>query len=217
MSVSIVLADDHPVVRHGLRGLLESQRDWVVVGEARNGLEAVEQVGRLKPNVLVADLMMPEIDGLEVTRRVGELSPQTSVIILSMHANEAYVLEAMRAGAVGYVLKDSSAEELTQAVRQVLAGNHFLSACLSERAILVYLQKAESSAAREPYDLLTPRERQVLRMAAEGLNHSEIGRRLSISPRTAESHRTSLMRKLGFHSQTDLIRFALEKGILPKE
>jgi len=217
MTVSILLADDHPVVRRGLRGLLESQVDWSIVGEARNGLDAVAQVGRLKPNVLIVDLMMPELDGLEVTRRVRQLSPQTFVIVLSMHANEAYVLEALRAGAVGYVLKDSSAEELTQAVRQVLAGNRFLSAALSERAIDAYLKKAESSAAREPYDMLTARERQVLRLAAEGLNNSEIGEQLSISPRTAETHRTNLARKLGFRSQTDLIRFALQKGILPKE
>ena len=217
MTVSILLADDHPVVRRGLRGLLESQVDWSIVGEARNGLDAVAQVGRLKPNVLIVDLMMPELDGLEVTRRVRQLSPQTFVIVLSMHANEAYVLEALRAGAVGYVLKDSSAEELTQAVRQVLAGNRFLSAALSERAIDAYLKKAESSAAREPYDMLTAREQQVLRLAAEGLNNSEIGEQLSISPRTAETHRTNLARKLGFRSQTDLIRFALQKGILPKE
>jgi DNA-binding NarL/FixJ family response regulator len=217
MSVSILLADDHPIVRRGLRGLLEGEKDWAVVGEASNGSEAVEQVGRLKPAVLVVDLMMPGIDGLEVIRRVRQLSPQTCVVILSMHANEACVLEALRAGASGYVLKDSTAEELAEAVRQVLAGRRFLSASLSERAIEAYVHKANSGAAREPYDMLTAREQEVLRLAAEGLTNSEIGNRLSISPRTAETHRTNLMRKLGFESPTDLIRFAIRKGILPNE
>ena len=215
MTVSILLADDHPIVRRGLRGLLENQADWQVVGEASNGAEAVEQVGRLQPNVLIVDLMMPEIDGLEVTRRVRQLSPQTHIIILSMYANEAYVLEALRAGAAGYVLKDSTAEDLAEAVRQVLTGRHFLSAVLSERAIQVYARQAADSAALEPYDLLTEREREVFRLAAEGMNNHAIGKRLGISPRTAETHRTNLMRKLGFGSQSDLIRFAIRKGILP--
>ena len=215
MTVSILLADDHPVVRRGLRGLLESQSGWQVVGEASNGAEAVEQVGRLQPNVLIVDLMMPEIDGLEVTRRVRQLSPQTHIIILSMYANEAYVLEALRAGAAGYVLKDSTAEDFAEAVRLFLAGRHFLSAALSERAIQVYARQAAESAALEPYDLLTAREREVFRLAAEGMNNHAIGKRLGISPRTAETHRTNLMRKLGFGSQADLIRLAIRKGILP--
>jgi DNA-binding NarL/FixJ family response regulator len=215
MTVSILLADDHPIVRQGLRDLLESQPGWKIIGEAGNGIDATDLVGQLKPNILVVDLMMPKIDGLEVTRRVRQLSPQTGVVILSMHANEAYVIEALRSGASGYVLKDSTTEELTEAIRHVLAGRRFLSAALSDRAIEAYAQKAESGAAREPYDMLTAREREVLRLAAEGLTNVEIGERLAISPRTAETHRKNLTHKLGFTSNADLIRFAIRKGILP--
>jgi two-component system, NarL family, response regulator NreC len=215
-SLTIILADDHHLVRQGLRALLEAEEDWSVIGEAANGLEAVELVERLKPRMLIVDLMMPGLNGLEVTRQVTQRCPQTRVILLSMHANEPYVMEALRHGAGGYVLKDSSAAELIQAVREVAAGHHYLSPPLSERAIHAYIQRANATAL-DPYDTLTSREREVLHLAAEGLNNQEIAARLIISPRTAETHRTNLMRKLGLRNQTDLIRYALRRGILPME
>jgi two-component system response regulator NreC len=213
---TIVLADDHHVVRQGLRALLEGQPDFQLVGEAGDGLEAVQLTERLKPDVLIIDLMMPSLNGLEATRQVGQRSSHTRVVILSMHANEAYVLEALRNGAAGYVLKDSSAADLVQAVREVVAGRRYLSAPLSERAIAAYIQKA-SDVALDPYEMLTNREREVLHLAAEGRTNAEIADQLSISPRTAETHRANLMHKLGLRTHTDLIRYALRRGILPME
>jgi len=213
---TIVLADDHHIVRQGLRVLLEGQPDFQLVGEAGDGLEAVQLTERLKPDVLIIDLMMPSLNGLEATRQVSQRSPHTRVVILSMHANEAYVLEALRNGAAGYVLKDSSAADLVHAVREVVAGRRYLSSPLSERAIAAYIQKA-SDVTLDPYEMLTNREREVLHLAAEGNTNAEIADQLSISPRTAETHRANLMHKLGLRTHTDLIRYALRRGILPME
>jgi DNA-binding NarL/FixJ family response regulator len=213
---TIVLADDHPVVRRGLRALLEAVPDFRVTGETGDGLEVVRLVEELRPQVLVLDLMMPGVGGLEVARQVNLRFPTTKVVILSMHANEAYVLEALRNGASAYVLKDAGGGELLQAVRSVVAGSRYLSAPLSERAIADYVEKAKS-APLDPVGELTTREREVLGLAAEGQSTGDIAARLGISPRTAETHRANLMRKLGLHSQTDLVRFAIRQGILPPE
>ena len=210
----IVIADDHPVVRHGVRSLLQTDPDFTVVAEADDGLETVQLVEKLQPDVLVVDLMIPGLSGLEVTRQVKQRTPATRVVILSMHANEPYVLEALKNGAAGYVLKDSSGTDLTQAIRQVLLGQRYLSPPLSERAVEAYLQRSQA-ASLDPYDSLTEREREVLHLAAEGLSNPEVATRLSISPRTVETHRANLMRKLGLKTQTDLIRYALRRGILP--
>lgn len=211
---AIVLADDHHVVRQGLRGLLEAEPDFSIAGEAADGLQAVDLVDRVKPDVLVIDLMMPGLSGLDVTRQVRQRSPRTHIVILSMHSNEAYVLEALRNGAAAYVLKDSTAADLVHAVREVVAGRRYLSPPLSERAIETYAEKAKSTSL-DPYETLTTRERQVLHLAAEGYTNAEIGDRLSISPRTVETHRANLMRKLGLESHTNLIRYALHRGIIP--
>jgi DNA-binding NarL/FixJ family response regulator len=214
---SIVLADDHTVVRAGLRALLEGgQSGFHVVGEAADGLEAVQLVERQKPDVLVVDVMMPGLNGIEVTRQVRQRVPQTRVVVLSMHASEPYVLEALRHGASGYVLKDASSEQLVQAVREVAEGRPYLSPPLSERAIAAYVERAQP-AALDPYELLTTREREVLQLAAEGLSNTEIAQRLTLSPRTVEMHRGNLMRKLDLQSQTDLVRFAIRHGIISAE
>jgi two-component system response regulator NreC len=213
---TIVLADDHHIVRHGLRSLLEAEPDFSVVGETGDGLEAAQLVERLQPDVLVLDMMMPGLNGLEVTRQVGQRSRRTHVVILSMHANEAHVLEALRAGAAAYVLKESTYAELVRAVREAVAGRRYLSPPLSERAIEAYLKKAES-AALDPYEMLTAREREVLHLVVEGHTSAEIADRLFVSRRTVETHRANLMRKLGLSTHTDLIRYALQRGILPME
>jgi two-component system response regulator NreC len=212
----IVLADDHPVVRHGVRSLLQSDPEFTVVGEASDGIETVQVVEKLSPDVLVVDLMIPGLNGLEITRQVRQRSPMTRVIILSMHANEPYVLEALKNGASGYVLKDSSGTDLIQAVRMVATGQRYLSPPLSERAVEAYMMKSQESSF-DAYDGLTDREREVLQLAAEGLSNPDIAGRLSISPRTVETHRANLMRKLSLKTQTDLIRYALKRGILPME
>ena len=210
---TIVLADDHHIVRHGLQRLLEAEPNLSVVGEAADGREAVNLVEQLKPNVLILDLMMPGLHGLEVIRQISQRSPLTRVIVLSMYANEAYVLESLRNGAYAYVLKDSHAADVVLAVREVVADRYYLSPPLSQRALEAYRQKAEAMPLN-PYETLTAREREVLQLAAEGYSSTEIAASLSISPRTVEAHRAATMRKLGLHTQTDLIRYALRRGIL---
>jgi two-component system, NarL family, response regulator NreC len=213
MTTSILLADDHHLVRQGIRTLLESETELEVIGEASNGIECVQMVEKLRPEVLVLDLMMPGINGLEVTRQVSD---QTKVIILSMHSNEAYVFEALQKGAYGYVLKDSSAEELIQAVQEVARGKRYLSPPFSERAITAYVQKSQL-ASTDLYESLSNREREILYMVATGCSNNEISATLSISPRTVEGHRSNIMHKLNLQSQADLIRYAIRKGILPLE
>lgn len=211
--ITILLADDHIVVREGLRALINSHEDLHVVGEASNGTEALEMIEQLQPQVAVLDMMMPGLNGLEVTRRVYRT---TRVLILSMHANEAYVIEALKKGASGYVLKDSTGSDLVQAIRMVAMGQHYLSAPFSERAISAYVERSRTGTM-DPYDTLTVREREILQLVAEGRNTAEIAQRLSISPRTVEAHRANLNRKLDLHTQADLIRFALRRGLLPGE
>ncbi len=210
----ILLADDHHVVRQGLRALLQSEPHFELVGEAGDGLEAVRLAERLKPDVLITDVMMPGLNGLEVARQVSKSLPRTRIIILSMYTNDAYVFEALKNGALGYVLKDSQAADLIQAVREVAAGRRYLSPPLSERALELYMRQVES-VPEDPYELLTDREREVLQLVAEGRTSAEIAERLFISPRTAEGHRANLMRKLNLQTQADLIRFAVKRGIVP--
>ncbi len=211
--ITIVLADDHIVLRQGLRSLIDAQPDLKVVAEASNGQEALQMVQEFKPDVLVLDLMMPGLNGLEITRQVFRM---TKVLILSMHANEAYVIEALKKGASGYLLKDTTAAELTQAIRMVAAGLRYLSAPFSERAISAYVERAKTGTL-DPYETLTAREREILQLVAEGRSTAEISERLSISTRTVEAHRANLNRKLDIHSHADLIRFAIKKGLLPME
>ena len=212
--IRLVLADDHHVVRQALRTLLESEPSFEVVGEAPDGLKAMELVARVEPDVLVADLMMPGLGGMEVTRQVVRRHPKIRVVILSMHMNEAHVLEALRCGAHGYVRKDATAADLIRAIRDVAAGHLYLSPPFSDQAIEAYRQRAADAEA-DPYDQLTAREREVLQLAAEGLGNIEMATRLGISPRTVETHRAHVMRKLGLRGLTDVVRYALRRGLLP--
>jgi two-component system response regulator NreC len=211
---TVVVADDHPLVREGLRALLDAQEDFTVIGQAADGLIAVALVERLRPDVLLLDVMMPGLNGLEVARQVAQCSPKTRVVILSMHANEPYVLVALRNGVAGYILKDASSDEVMRGLREVAAGRRYLSGSLSERAIEAY-SRAGQAAPLDLYETLTTREREILQLTAEECNAAEIATRLGISPRTVESHRAAFMRKLGLQSQVDLIRYALRRGILP--
>jgi DNA-binding NarL/FixJ family response regulator len=214
--ISIVLADDHHIVRQGLRALLETESDFKVVGEAANGFEALDLAAREKPDVLIVDVMMPGMHGLEVVRQVTRRKPRTRVIMLSMYSSEAYVLEALRDGASAYVLKGARAEELVKAVREAVAGRHYLSPSLSQFALNAYVVKARTLSP-DRYELLTTRERQILQLAAEGATSVSIGKRLSISPRTVEAHRANMMRKLGLRTQSDLVLYAVRRGLLPPE
>jgi two-component system, NarL family, response regulator NreC len=215
MKTTIVLADDHSIVRQALKTLL-NDLDFDVVGEASDGLEAINLVNQLKPDILMVDLMMGSMNGLEVTRRVTRECPKTGVVVLSMYKDESYVIEALRAGAKAYVVKESTTEDLLRAIHETVAGKHYLGSSISERAIQSYADKAVSDS-KEPYDTLSVREKEVMRMVAEGMTSRAIGQSLFVSSRTIETHRANIMRKLGLNSRADLIRFAQRRGILPPE
>jgi DNA-binding NarL/FixJ family response regulator len=208
------LVDDHPIVRQGLRNLLESIPEFKIVGEAGDGLQALEMVENNQPQVLVIDVMMPGLTGIEVSQRVKRQWPATKVIILSMQNNEAYVVSALKSGASGYILKDTGPEELVDAIRTVVKGERYLSKQLSERIINNYVNKMDETEV-DPYDTLTNREKEILHLVAEGFTNQEIAERLFISPRTAELHRSNVINKLGLKNQVDLVRFAIRRGILP--
>jgi DNA-binding NarL/FixJ family response regulator len=213
MSISIVLADDHPVVRAGLRRVLEAEPEFAIAAESGDGLETVRLVERLQPDVLVLDLMMPGLSGLDVLPIVRQRCPRTRVVVFSMYANEEFILQALRSGAVAYVLKGCDPAHAVEAVRRAAAGQHYLSPAISEHAFDAYHEKAES-ASPDPHDMLTPRERQALQLAAEGHSCQAIAARLSISPRTAEMHRANATHKLGLKTQADLIRYAIRRGMI---
>jgi two-component system, NarL family, response regulator NreC len=213
---TILLADDHTIVRQGLRFLLEARTEFQVVGEAADGLEAVQLVEQLQPDVLIADIMMPRMNGLEVARQVKTIHPHTRVIILSMYDSEAYVAEALQAGVSAFVLKKSTSSDLVQAVHQVLAGERYFSPPLDETAILAFIERSRETPL-DPYETLTPREREILHLTAEGLKSVEIAERLSISPRTVEMHRANFMHKLHLKTHTELVRFAVQRGIVQIE
>lgn len=209
---TVILADDHDVVRRGIRSILEADGNFKVVTEVADGLSAVQAVEKMKPTLLFLDLSMPRLHGLEALRQVRAASPHTKVLVLSMHNDEPYVIEALRAGAMAYILKGSESTEIVRAVAEVVAGRRYLSAPLSERAIAALTSRTPDQS--DPLNSLTPREREVLALAAEGMNTTEMAEKLFISPRTAETHRTNLMQKLGLQSQTDLVRFAIRRGLI---
>jgi DNA-binding NarL/FixJ family response regulator len=209
---TVILADDHDVVRRGIRSILEADGNFKVVTEVADGLSAVQAVEKLKPNLLFLDLSMPRLHGLEALRQIRTASPNTKVLVLSMHNDEPYVIEALRAGAMAYILKGSESTEIARAVAEVIAGRRYLSAPLSERAIAALTSRTPDQS--DPLNALTPREREVLALAAEGMSMTEMAEKLFISPRTAETHRTNLMQKLGLQSQTDLVRFAIRRGLI---
>ena len=212
----IVLADDQNVVREAIKCLLQTEPDFEVVGETADGLSVVPLVDRVKPEVLIVDVAMPGLYGLEITRQVRERSPKTAVIVLSRYVNEWYVTEALRNGASGYVVKQAEAHELTRAVRMVAEGRRYLSSPLSPEDVQSWLLQAERLTG-DSYESLTGREREVLQLVAEGFSSTRIARRLSISVRTVEVHRANLLRKLGVRNQTELVRFAVRRGLAGPE
>jgi RNA polymerase sigma factor (sigma-70 family) len=209
--ISIVLADDHHIVRKGLSVLLRCEADFQIVGEAADGIKAVELIDELKPDVAVLDLMMPGLNGLEVTSQVAKTACKTGIVILSMLSNEAYIREALRAGAKAYVLKDNSSEELITAVREVSSGRTYLGSSLPEEATSKYKSTASMI---DPLQQLTARENEIMRLAVGGKSNSEIAAILGISQRTVETHCTTLMRKLGVENRHGLVHFAIQKGII---
>ena len=193
--------------------MLEAKAGCCVIGEAGDGIEAIRMLENLKPDVLIVDMMMPGLNGLEVTRQVCDRWPSINVIMLSMYTDEAYVVEALQAGAKGYIFKSCSPEEFITAIRKIAAGHRYLSPPLSDRAIEVYMKSARKTALQGS-EQLTDREREIFQMAAQGCTTSQIADMLSISHRTAQTHRKNLMNKLGLHTQTELVLYAIQNGIV---
>ena len=211
--ITVIIAEDLQIVREGLLALLEAEDDIKVIGEAQDGIDAIALVEKLKPDVLLLDIGMPGLNGLDVTRQLARRVTETKIIILSSHGDEVMVRKGLQYGAAAYILKASSANELVRAIHEVQQGNRYLSAPLVNRAIEYYVT-SDGERYQDPYEQLTDREREIFQLVAEGNSSSEIANRLSISPRTVETHRTNLMRKLDMNSQSDIIRFAIRRGIL---
>jgi DNA-binding NarL/FixJ family response regulator len=213
MSIAVFIADDHTVVRDGLRLLIETQSDMKVVSEASNGREAARQVLRTSPDVVIMDLAMPELNGVEATRQIRENCPATKVIILSMHSSSEHIFQALKAGAHGYLLKESAGMEVISAIRVVHSGKRYLSEKIGDQMIDEYIHNREIVETGSPLSKLSTREREILQLVVEGKSSADIGRTLFISPKTVETYRSRLMQKLGISDLAGLIKFAIQHGI----
>jgi two-component system, NarL family, response regulator NreC len=212
----ILLVDDHQVVREGLRAVLQAQSDFRLIGESEDGSDAIRKVQQLRPDVLVLDLVLRGVQGLEVLRQVHKESPRTRVVVLSMHSDLAYVLEALHNGAAAYVLKSAPSSEVVQAIREAMAGNRYLAPPLSEDEIDAY-ERQLGGGKMDLYETLTTREREVCQLAAQGFTNNEIADKLCIGRRTVETHRASMMHKLSLKNQAELVQFAMRRGLVPQE
>ncbi len=212
--IRIVLADDHVVMRRGLRLLLETQAGFTVVAEASDGIEAVEQVQATAPDVVVLDIAMPNLSGVDAARRIHEMLPGIAIVILSMHSDEAYVLRALRAGARGYLLKDSVEGDLIEAIRRVHGGKTFFSPEISTMLAEDYVREIRIHGFTDSYDLLTSREREILHLLAQGKSNKEIAAQWNLSTYTVETHRRNLQEKLNLRNFADLVLYAVRKGII---
>lgn len=212
--IRILLADDHNVIRKGLRLLLESHPDFTVVAEAADGRQAIEQAAATRPDVVVMDIAMPHLSGTEAAERIVQTLPSTAIVFLSMHSDEGYVLRALKAGAKGYLLKDSAESDLIEAIRAVNAGKAFFSPEVSRMLAEEYVREIKSRGVQDSYELLTAREREVLHLLAEGKSNKNIAGLLNLSLYTVETHRRNLQEKLNFHSLAELILYAVRKGVI---
>ena len=215
--VRIVIAEDHTILREGLRSLLSSSANFEIVGEAADGREAIRHVEKFKPDLILTDLSMPRMNGMEAIKEIKRESPATKVLVLTVHRAEEYILATFRAGADGYVLKDSTHSELLMAVKKVLSGTHYISPEISEKVIEGYLEGKKSLKSRTSWETLTQREREILKLIAEGYRNKAIAEDLCISVKTVEKHRANLMEKLDLHSIQALTAFAIEKGLVSRE
>ena len=212
--IRIVLADDHAVMRRGLRLVLEQQEDFQVLGEANDGREAINLVESCKPDVAVHDITMPNLNGIEAARQIIAKQPNVAVVILSMHSDEGYVLRALKAGARGYLLKESPEADFIQAVRSVSEGKAYFSPAVSRMLVEDYIRQLQDKDIEDSYDLLTPRERELLQLIAEGKSNKDIANMLNLSLYTVETHRSNILEKLNLHSVPELILYAVRKGVI---
>jgi DNA-binding NarL/FixJ family response regulator len=212
--IRILLADDHTVVRKGLRLLLEGQPEFQVVAEAADGREAVAQAEQHRPDVAVLDIAMPVLNGIEAARQISAKLPQTATVFLSMHSDEGYVLRALKAGARAYLLKDSAEHDLINAVKAVSEGKAFFSPAISKMLVEDYMRQMQDRQVEDSFDLLTTREREILQLLAEGKNNKEVATTLNLSLHTVETHRGNIFQKLNLHSGAELILYAIRKGVI---
>jgi two-component system, NarL family, response regulator NreC len=210
----VLLADDHRLMRSGLRLVIEQHQQFLVVGEADDGRQAVAMTNELKPDVVVMDIGMPNLNGIEAARQVTDAHPQVAVVMLSMHSDEGYVLRALKAGARAYLLKDSAEADLSRAIEAVTEGKSFFSPAVSKLLLDDYMRKLQRAGAEDSYDLLSPREREILQLVAEGRSSKEIAGVLNLSVYTVETHRSNLMQKLNLRGIPELILYAVRKGLI---
>ena len=210
----ILLADDHTVVRQGLRKVLEDRPDWVVVAEAGNGRDAVKHAEELKPDIAILDVAMPLLNGIEATRQIVKRSPTTRVLVLTMHSDEAYVNQILKAGASGYLLKDSADVDLIEAVSAVSQGKSFFSPAVARLMLDDYVRQLADKGLTDRYETLSEREREIFQLIAEGKANKEIAHILSISPSTVETHRARIMEKLDLHSAAEIVLYAVRRGVI---
>jgi len=212
--IRVLLAEDHAVVRTGLRLIINSEEDMMVAGEARDGLEAVQTAHELKPDVIVMDISMPGLGGLEATRQIKRDQPATHVLILTIHDNEEYFFQAIQAGGDGYVTKAAPEWEVLAAIRAVHRGECYLNPSVAKMIVGDYLERVKTGEKRDPYDLLTDREREILHLVAAGHSNRQVAQMLNISEHTVHNHRARLMEKLGIHDRLELLKYAIRRGII---
>ena len=212
--ITILLADDHAVLRAGLRALLSAEPDMEVIGEAGDGIEAVARARELKPNIVVMGIAMPKLNGLAATRQIAQAGLPSKVVVLTMHSEEQYLFQVLEAGAAGYVLKRSADTELMEAIRSTHRGEAFLNPAAARLLVDRYIQQTRSDDTGDAFDDLSERERAVLKLTAEGFSNQEIADKLYISPKTVDTYRSRIMEKLGLHHRSELVRYALRKGLL---
>ena len=214
MRYTVLIADDHGVVRKGLRLLLEQYPELAVIGEAANGREAVTMAATLSPQIVVLDVAMPILNGIEAAEQILKVNSKTGIIILTMHADESYLLRALNVGVKGYLLKESAEEDLLLAIRAVANGKPFFSRAINETLLEDYMRMLKQQGLSDTFDLLTAREKEVLQLLAEGKTNKEVAQLLDVSPYTVESHRTNLMQKLGIHNTAEIVLYAVRKRLV---
>lgn len=212
--IRILLADDHTILRAGLRMMLNAQPDMEVIGEAQDGKQAINATIHLQPDIVLMDITMPDMGGIEATRQIKRIAPEVKVLVLTMHENDEYVFQALRAGASGYILKEAADTELITALHVLRSGQFYLSPSAQSVIVGDYLQRVHTGEEKDSYNNLTEREKEILKLVAEGYTNNQIAERLVISPKTVDTHRTHVMDKLNLHSRAELVKYAMRRGLL---